>query len=219
MWPSFSSVGTYVGFLLRQTESHKEDTEELMIPKIEAPMGEDDPPLYPAWVESGPSIDPVYRYNCPHGWKNPTTSETPENFLQKHYCPWCKNTEDAQLFSSRRWVDVTVNTVIGGWPIEEAKWETVGNYCTHRYASTYQCWKDEGCRYVGLCRTLHVPEWSDRGTNQYSGHMKSTQELHCLDDEDNLKGGWYYDRQNRHKFKKISYRTLKEKEDFSQIFK
>ena len=122
-----------------------------------------------------------------------------------------KNTEDAQLFSSRRWVDVTVNTVIGGWPIEEAKWETVGNYCTHRYASTYQCWKDEGCRYVGLCRTLHVPEWSGRGTNQYSGHMKSTQELHCLDDEDNLKGGWYYDRQNRHKFKKISYRTMKEK--------
>ena len=34
--------------------------------------------------------------------------------------------------------------------------------------------------------------------------MKSTQELHCLDDEDNLKGGWYYDRQNRHKFKEFT---------------
>ena len=61
-----------MGFLLRQTESHKEDTEELMSPRIEAPMGGDDPQLYPVWVGFGPSPDPVYRYNCPHGWNNPT---------------------------------------------------------------------------------------------------------------------------------------------------
>jgi len=138
--------------------------------------------------------------------KGPERNQLPNSFLQKHFCQWCKNrsnsenTEDARLeqlndarLFSRRRRDQKINTVIAGGFIEEAEWKVDGSgkrtltkaYCTHKYASVFQCWKvpmnDFSCRYVGECKTFHVPDYM-LGTVIMSGHLETRHKnLHCLD--------------------------------------
>jgi len=243
----FLLVGIYVGVTLlpeRQTDEKERLPEGLILTPMEEDDMVPDTSIFYPWVEMGENLDRS-KYQCPQGWQNPgeTLKEAfkrnlkernlkpfgkrkkPDNFLQRHFCQWCKNRsnsdseaeqlEDAALFSSRRWDGkITKNTVIAGGRVEYAKWEPCGNYCSHDYASVFQCWdisennwdiseNNTSCRYVGECKTFHHPDYVHT-KSKAAGHLETRGVWYrCLDPEGRYEGGYHVDPKTGEKFKNV----------------
>merc|ERR1711962_1318086 len=149
----FLLVGIYAGVMLlpeSQTDEKERVPEGLVLADLPptGPSSEENvwPPLTSTqekWVESG--WDGKWKeLRCPHGYDDPGREDRmadladfgadnrPNNFLQKHFCPWCtdevgrQRLDDALAFSRRRWDgSLDINTVIIGGPKEEAEWEAI----------------------------------------------------------------------------------------------
>jgi len=263
----FLLVGIYVGKLLPESQTDEKERlpEGLILGGGWGTLEEEDQAPDPSIIhDQAPDPWPVLgktedrpgkgrEYRCPQGWQNPgrTSKEDdlrafgsargqirPSNFLQKHYCPWCRNKsnspfsnlnseagqlEDAQLFSSRRWNrTLTKNTVIAGGPMRDAKWKSMGLWCTHKYASVYLCWNEpennNPCLYVGECKTFHYGDYVV-GNDPNSGHLDTKQWLRCLDPEDKFDGGYHEVKKTGEKYKNVQVSKLEEPSDFRYLLK
>merc|ERR1719295_1920002 len=111
----------------------------------------------------------------------------PNNFLQKHFCQWCKDENDAHLFSRRRINSPSfkgTNTVIlgrvarnvAGGLVKNAGWQVTTKekdgiwreVCTHKYVPVVKCSDininndNANCFRVGdECKTFHTPDYWD----------------------------------------------------------
>merc|ERR1711962_23358 len=188
----FLLIGVYVGVTrLRESQIDNKNVPEGL---VLAPVAHD---LKSGLVLNGEGADQTNR--CPQGKNYPDDEEwkmywTPSNFLQKHFCSWCRRDNydhDAVIFSRRRYNHEGfqgVNTVIVGLTSEEARWTEfnhtqvyedgsikIDTFCTHEwYTTVLQCSvhysEDDHCIEVGLCKTFHSVE--DPGhLNRYA---------HCL---------------------------------------